>query len=169
VTAAHPTRQTPDLASLYAALSTRLEGAVRHALRGHDRCAGRDVVIEDACQFAWTQLLGQSPDVHREAVLSWLSRTAAREAFKLTRRERSEVPLGLAGGGALPDTGADVTELIEARDRIQRVGTLGRRHQRFLWLKAIGLDYEEMAAYEGCTRRTVERQLLRARDRARRL
>jgi DNA-directed RNA polymerase specialized sigma24 family protein len=37
------------------------------------------------------------------------------------------------------------------------------RQQRLLWLHALGLTYTEMAAHEGCTRRTVERQLLRAK------
>ncbi|MBV8956985.1 MAG: sigma-70 region 4 domain-containing protein, partial [Solirubrobacterales bacterium] len=37
--------------------------------------------------------------------------------------------------------------------------------QRILWLHALGLTYAEIADYEGCTLRTVERQLLRARRR----
>jgi DNA-directed RNA polymerase specialized sigma24 family protein len=42
-----------------------------------------------------------------------------------------------------------------------------RRHdrtkQRLLWLHALGLTYAEIALYAGCTPRTVERQLLRAK------
>ena len=32
-----------------------------------------------------------------------------------------------------------------------------------LWLQGIGLSYDDIAATTGCTNRTVERQLLRAK------
>jgi len=54
-------------------------------------------------------------------------------------------------------------ELFERQERIREVRCLPERQQRVVWLHALGLSYTEMAAHEGCTRRTVDRQLLRAR------
>ena len=55
-------------------------------------------------------------------------------------------------------------QLLEHRERIRELGRLPERQQRVVWLHAFGLSYVEMATHEGCTRRTVERQLLRARQ-----
>jgi RNA polymerase sigma factor (sigma-70 family) len=59
------------------------------------------------------------------------------------------------------------SELVERRERLDGIRRLPERQQRVLWLHALGLSYGEIAAHEGCTTRTVERQLLRARQRAR--
>ena len=55
-------------------------------------------------------------------------------------------------------------ELVERRERLREVQRLPERQQRVVWLHAIGLSYAEIALTEGCTRRTVDRQLLRARQ-----
>ena len=44
---------------------------------------------------------------------------------------------------------------------------LPERQQRLVWLQGLGLSYTEMAAHEGATPRTVERQLMRAKKRLR--
>jgi DNA-directed RNA polymerase specialized sigma24 family protein len=54
-------------------------------------------------------------------------------------------------------------ERLEHRQRLGRLGALPVRQQRLLWLHGLGFSYREMAVREGCTARTVERQLLRAR------
>jgi RNA polymerase sigma factor (sigma-70 family) len=62
---------------------------------------------------------------------------------------------------------ATPVELIEHRERLADLGRLPARQQRALWLHGLGLSYAEIARHEGCTTRTVDRQLLRARRRIR--
>jgi RNA polymerase sigma factor (sigma-70 family) len=131
-----------------------------------------DAVIEDACQFAWSRLLRHRDRVHRETVMSWLIRTAVHEALKLLRRYRREVSLEAAVEAAVPvvlSARPTPIELIECRERIGELSRLSERQQRAVWLHAFGLNYEEIAEREDCTARTVERQLLRARQRIRQL
>jgi DNA-directed RNA polymerase specialized sigma24 family protein len=54
-------------------------------------------------------------------------------------------------------------ELVEQRERLATIHHLPERQQRLLWLQGLGLSYAEMADSTGCTNRTVERQLLRAK------
>ena len=147
-----------DVGELYGQLAARLESIVRLDVHAPD------TVIEDACQFAWSRLLHHRHRVHRETVISWLARTAVHEAFKLLRRDRREVPLDVVIDGASP---VSPHELIQRRERLAAIGRLPERQQRVLWLHALGLSYAEIAVHEQCTRRTVERQLLRAKQRVR--
>jgi RNA polymerase sigma factor (sigma-70 family) len=150
-----------DVGELYGMLAGRLEQIVRLDVRAPD------AVIEDACQFAWSRLLHHRQRVHRETVLSWLARTAVHEAFKLLRRSRREVSLEAVAEEAGPtalESNATPADLIECRERLTELGQLPERQQRALWLHALGLSYTEIARHEGCTTRTVERQLLRARQ-----
>lgn len=144
-----------DVGELYGLLARRLEQVVRLGVRAPD------AVIEDACQVAWSRLLHHHQRVHRETVMSWLVRTAVHEALKLLRRDRRELPLESAAEQAMLATPAQV---IECRERIAELARLPERQQRAVWLHAFGLNYAEIAVYEGCSTRTVERQLLRARQ-----
>src|ERR1700754_4508884 len=49
--------------------------------------------IEDACAFAWTQLVAKPPESDVN-LRGWLFRTAQREAWKRERHARREPPLG---------------------------------------------------------------------------
>lgn len=143
-----------DIGDLYGALAGRLERIVRLDVRASD------AVIEDACQAAWCLLLRHGDRVQRETVMAWLARTAVHEAFKSLHRCRREDALegaDLASGQLPPE------ELVLQRERLSELAALPARQRRLLWLHASGLSYAEMAAQEKCTRRTVERQLLRAR------
>jgi RNA polymerase sigma factor (sigma-70 family) len=151
-----------NVGALYARLSRRLEQIVRVHVRAPEP------VIEDACQFAWSRLLHRRDDVRQETALAWLAKVAVHEAFKLIRREDRELSLDAALEGA---TGAvprpfspSPDEVAQHRERLAAVGCLPVRQQRIVWLRALGLSYDEMASYEHCTPRTVERQLLRARS-----
>ena len=156
-----------DVGELYGLLSRRLEQIVRLDVRAPD------AVIEDACSFAWSRLLHHRHRVHRETVVAWLARTAVPEAFKLLSRDRRELSLEAAGeqpGQPLPSLPAPARaphELVEERERLADLRRLPKRQQRILWMQAFGLSYAEIAAREGCTLRTVERQLLRAKQRVR--
>jgi len=154
-----------DLEALYLALSRRLEQLVRMDVRAPE------VVIEDACQIAWIQFVHHSGQVRRDAVLSWLATTAVREAYRLTRRESRELSLdaALEHADGLPSAprSPGPHEVLEQRERLAAIRALPERQQRLLWLHAFGYSYTEMAAHDGITRRTVERQLLRAKGRVR--
>ena len=154
-TLAHPERELSDL---YRALSEPLVNAVRRDVRAPDP------VIEDACQFAWTRLIYLHGRVTPEATLTWLARTAVREAVKLIRRDGREQSLELGletgldhAGGATPH------DLAEQHERLRLVDSLPDRQQRFVWLQALGFSYTEIALHTGSSERTVERQLLRAK------
>jgi RNA polymerase sigma factor (sigma-70 family) len=155
-----------DLDELYRLLSPRLRQIVRSDIRAPDP------VIEDACQIAWSRLIRHTERVRREAALSWLVTTAEREAVKLARRDGHELSLDaeLERTGELPFPSAapGPPELLELRDRLAEVGRLPERQQRLIWMHAAGLTYVEIAESTGDTRRTVERQLLRAKGRLQR-
>jgi RNA polymerase sigma factor (sigma-70 family) len=162
-----PALDKPDVGALYRALSTRLEQIVRGDVRAPE------VVIEDACQFAWGRLVCNFPRVQRDRALSWLVTTAVREAVRLVRRDNRDVTLDagaeLGEEVACRSPAAACEDLIEQRERLRLIRQLPERQQRLLWLQALGMSYDEIARYTGCSHRTVERQLLRARSRIRAL
>jgi RNA polymerase sigma factor (sigma-70 family) len=151
-----------EVAELYCSVSKRLEEIVRIDVR-----RATDPLVEDACQFAWDRLVRNRARIRRETALAWLARTAIREARRLRGREERFLSLDaefeLAGDAVVAGEVPPVDEVTERRERIRAVGQLPERQQRVIWLHAVGLDYVEMAAQTGCTTRTVERQLERAR------
>jgi RNA polymerase sigma factor (sigma-70 family) len=150
-----------DVGELYRSLSGRLEHIVRRDVRAPD------AVIEDACQLAWSRLLRHCGGVRRDAALSWLARTAQREAFRLARRELRECSLEAtleeAGDTGLGGSAFAVEELVQQHERLQSISDLPGRQQRLVWLQGLGFSYDEISAYTGDSLRTVERQLLRAK------
>lgn len=125
-----------------------------------------DAVIEDACQVAWGRLVDHRERVRAETALAWVAQTALREALKATRGDGRTCPIDVAleheaDSPALQVPGAD--EATHQRHHLTLLQALPRRQQRLLWLQGFGFTYAEMAIHERCTRRTVERQLLRAR------
>jgi RNA polymerase sigma factor (sigma-70 family) len=161
-----------ELEELYCALSGPLERILRLQVQVH----GEHTVIEDACQTAWSQL-ARHADLTcrtRPQLLAWLITTARREALRLLRQSTRDC--SLEGGGESGRQPRErerpqptVVELVEERERLQALAALPRRQRRLLLLHAAGYSYEEIAQRTGQTRRTVERQLLRARRGARRL
>jgi RNA polymerase sigma factor (sigma-70 family) len=151
-----------DIAGLYDSLASRLERIVRNEVRAPA------VVAEDACQFAWYRLVGHARRIDQETAMSWLVTTALREAVKLARRDQQEISLeerldeddDLAIASPLPGP----HEQTECRERLAQVRRLPLRQQRFLWLRAVGYSYEQIAATEPrLTERIVERQIQRGR------
>jgi RNA polymerase sigma factor (sigma-70 family) len=151
-----------DVDELYRAFSKSLERIVRHGVQAPEP------VIEDACQFAWARLIHHQARVRRETVLAWLVKTAVREALKLTghgRREQSlDAELEERGEVPAPDLRPGPSELYDQRERLRTLATLSTRQQRILWLYGLGLNYDEIASRDGCSPRTIERQLKRARE-----
>ncbi len=152
----------PQSASDLAGLFTSHASHLRHTVR---RVVGApDEVVEDACQFAWSALIGRGGPGRTDATLSWLVTTAVREAAKLLERDSRELPLDEPLETVIEAPGGGPHELLEARERIAALAALPERQRRLLWLHAVGLTYAEMAIHERCTRRAVERHLLRAKS-----
>ena len=154
-----------DVETLYRSLSKPLEQMVRRDVRAPDP------VIEDACQFAWARLVHHRERVQRDCAFSWLIKTAVHEALKHLRRRRRELSLeaireDTPNSMIIPGTPA-FAEVLEFRERLDELRCLPERQQRLLWLHGFGLNYYEMSLHEGCTRRTIERQLLRAKQQVR--
>jgi RNA polymerase sigma factor (sigma-70 family) len=160
-----------DVGELYGSLSRRLEQIVRHDATASDE------VIEDACQVAWGRLVAHASRVRPDAALSWLATTAVREVRKTTRRGARELPLDARPDANVTDSRSPATsrdaeapspmpgppELAELREQLRELAHLPQRQRQMVWLHGAGLSYVEIAAATGCTRRTVERQLLRAK------
>ena len=150
-----------NVGALYGRLSHRLEQVVRLHVRAPEP------VIEDACQFAWSRLLHRRDHVRRDTAFAWLAKVAVHEAFKVARRDDRELSLDAALDAAAVGFVRSFTpapdEIVQHREQLAAIAVLPLRQQRILWLRALGFSYDEMASYERCTPRTVERQLLRAR------
>lgn len=151
-----------DVGELYASLSTQLARTVAN------RVGAPSVVIEDACQAAWTRFIFHAQRVDPQAARSWLATTAIHEAIRLARRDARELSLEARvdedGELQVPSPAPGPEEQVEWRERLGEVSRLPIRQQRLLWSKAIGLSYREIAARQpGLTERIVERQLQRGR------
>jgi RNA polymerase sigma factor (sigma-70 family) len=159
-----------EVARLYREEAVRVRKLVRMQV------VASPALVEDACQIAWCRLLIHRARVRRESARAWLVRVAVHEALKATRREWRERSLeALQERDGRPDRGCDgepatlptptlIEDLVEQRARLDSVRALPDRQRRLVWLQGLGLSYREMAGETGMTRRTVERQLMRARD-----
>jgi RNA polymerase sigma factor (sigma-70 family) len=150
----------PEIERLYRQHAPRLQRTVRGGVRAPH------ATIEDACQTAWGQLMDHREHVGMDAALPWLARTAVREARRLSRQDGRSASLE-AFGGDEPDPWTPSVHLeddwIEHLARLCALRALPVRQRRLMWLQGLGLSYAEMAAHERCTRRTVERQIMRAK------
>jgi len=128
-------------------------------------------VIDDACQTAWSSLLERRASVVPGGELGWLSTTATRIALRLLRRERAtESYEALPAPVTLADFRTpELGHRLELRDRLAEIRRLPVRQQRLVMLHGLGYEYGEIAAVTGESRRTVARQLTRARQRLLRL
>lgn len=156
-----------DIAAFYRDKAGELEGAVRRAVTGNRQ------LVEDACSYAWAQLLTRDHVTLDRAGFGWLYVVAIREAYGLSDRARRERPSG--GPGDLPGRGL-ATEYLETtilyREEIRERGTLLEalpvRQREMVVLHAAGFTYAEIARICDVTLRTVERQMLRGKRTLRR-
>lgn len=149
-----------DEARLYERYAERLLHAVRNQV------FAPEATIEDACAFAWAQLLAYQPK--REHIFAWLRTTALREAWLLAAHERLEVPE--AGGPTtthdrrLEGGGADPEQALAVRELLAELAALSPRRRRILALQTAGYSYAEIEAITGDGPRAIDRQLRRARN-----
>lgn len=158
---------TRDLGELYQALSRPLENCVRTDVQASE------AVVEEACQFAWSRLVHHAARIQRETALSWLVKTAVHEAYKLLRRDQRCVSLDAVveafGDQALCASAPALDQLVSDREQLASIATLPERQQRLLWLHGLGFSYAEVAQCAGVSPRTVERELVQARNELRQL
>jgi RNA polymerase sigma factor (sigma-70 family) len=152
-------RRSAEVGAMFAAQQPRL----RRTLARLVNTSAENV--EDACMFAWMQLLSRDLE-NADAVFQWLLTVARREAIKLDQRARGADRLDGEFASALqpadPHDHITVREAwLDAAAVIAAAGLTARR-LTLVGLRAAGLSYEEMAAATSTSLRTVERQLLRA-------
>lgn len=155
-----------DEADLYRRLAPRVHAVVRRQINGSEQ------LVEDACHTAWVKLIERSEQIGRQRTLTWLVQTAIHDAYKLSNREHRDLSLDAPTAPLQqPSAGTDTDPVkhAEHRERLAVTRELRERQQRLLWLQASGLSYTEIAAATGDSKRTVERQLLRAHAQLRQL
>ena len=122
--------------------------------------------VEDACGFAWLQLVRHRPQPDR--AFAWLCTTAIREAVKLHLRSARAASLeqaaGERGGSGWRTEGS--LDVIAAGEQI-RAARLRPREARVLGLRVAGYRRDEIAELTGDSHRTIDRQLGRARRKLR--
>jgi len=145
-----------------------------HALRLVQRVARRaradDQTIEDACSFAWLQLLTH-PAVdlgpQHAHVLGWLTQTASREARRLAAARARERPLDHAAIEYEQHTRGQLApaadRLAVQNSRLALVADIPERPRRFLLRLALGYSYCEIAAAERVSDTTTNNQIARAK------
>lgn len=149
-----------DEAQLFATHHDRLLRAVRR------RVIAPDAVIEDAVSITWLTLMRRQPD-RGPTLFSWLVTVAEREAWRLAARGTAVVEFDDL---TCTDTPTDdgVESMVEARHVVRSAAqAMNNRQRRIVGLRVAGYRYDEIAALTGDTVRTVERQLYRGRQRAR--
>ena len=160
----HAATRTEQIAALHHEHAARLEQCV--ARRAHtDR-----ETIEDACSFAWLQLLTHAAielDPPYARALGWLTQTATREVWRLAAARARERPLDHAAiereqrrrGQLAP--AAD--QVAAQHSRLALVAAIPEHSRRFLLRLALGYSYREIAAAECVSHTTTNRRISRAK------
>ena len=119
-------------------------------------------VIDDACAFAWLQLVRCQP--RRDTAYAWLKQVAIREAWRLSRREHRDPHLeDLAGDATEPAAPVDAILAFDAREALAAVADLPARQRRYMILLMAGYRYTDIARIAGTTYTNVNKHLVRAR------
>lgn len=154
--AAQPSRNE-QITALFTTQQNTLLGRVRAKVNADL------AVAEDACAFAWQQLITH-PHIRVDApaeTLAWLTTVAIHEALHVAQRERREDTLSDTAAQRLPAPDS-VEDAVFGRARLRALRRLPERQRRLLLLQAAGYSYDELAQATGSTYRTIDRQLRRA-------
>lgn len=154
--------RTEAIEALYAAKSTELHHAVRRAVNIPED------LVEDACSYAWCQLIANERIAAETTSFGWLYVVALRQGYVLSGRLRREPAVGLPTELpqqtlATPDSWRAVERHLELETRRVLLAQIPERKRQLVLLHAAGFSYQEIARMTGDTLRTVERQLLRAK------
>ena len=148
--------RAPTLRGDEAQLFAAHHGALRRRVARH--VGTRSSNVDDACSFAWLQLLRCQPE--RGKTLEWLTTVAIREAQRLDRADRRLARLEAAGE---PHTQSNVLTHRRAREALEVVVVLPERQRQTFALHVAGLTYSEIAAATGRSLRSIDRHLRLAR------
>jgi RNA polymerase sigma factor (sigma-70 family) len=155
--------QRGDEAELFERNAERLLRVVRRAI------GGRHDVAEDACSFAWLQLLRTQPE--RESIFSWLCIVAIREARRILKGQARHAYFEENPPEPTPshlDKAADLQLTLEAREALELIAAeLSQQKVRIFSMHVAGLSYEEICAATGYSRTQVNRHMVRSRARLR--
>jgi RNA polymerase sigma factor (sigma-70 family) len=143
-----------DEAELFRTHEVALRAAVRHHVNTSD------TVIEDACSFAWLQLMRRQPN--RDTVFAWLRTVAIREAWRLHAQAVRELPSDLVDADQHAPREQFLTT-TDARRLIDAIGVLSPRQRLVLLLFISGHAYKEIAADHDPSATAVNKALVRAR------
>ena len=148
-----------DEAELYEALAGELVGVLQRIVNTDP------ATIDDACQFAWLQLLRCQP--RRDTVRAWLITVARREAIRLHRiRRRCEsISTGVPAPGQHPEPASTVDAFalaIDLDEALTALASLPERQRNLYALKVLGFSYEEICRITGDSYTAVNRHLVRA-------
>jgi RNA polymerase sigma factor (sigma-70 family) len=162
-----------DEARLFREHSRQLLRRVTHDLGGSADLA------EDACAFAWLQLLRRQPE--RTAIGAWLRVVARHEGYRLWRVRRTESsfehnshsrndgatgePLGWE---ELLPAPVDTELAFEARELLRSLTTLKPQQRAALSLRLAGYSYREIIERLGVTYTWANRHITEGRQQLRR-
>jgi DNA-directed RNA polymerase specialized sigma24 family protein len=124
-------------------------------------------IVEDACAFAWAQLIDHQPDRGRNW-RGWLFRTAQREAWKLQREAREHRPLRTSEDQLRieysdPVDPRDYQQIhTDVGDALSIIKRLPPRLQRIAMLRALGLRHAEIGEVTGDSATRVVQLVARA-------
>jgi RNA polymerase sigma factor (sigma-70 family) len=146
-----------------------------------ERRVGRSPVVEDACSFAWQQLVaGRADHVPHGKLGAWLYVVATREAWRLMGRETAMPPVGTAdvaddGQTAVErvpdaaDVEAQALAAVESDHVREALGRLKASQRLVLLLRARGYSYDQIGEATGRTYTWVNRHLAEGKRRLRQL
>ncbi|MCW2985662.1 MAG: hypothetical protein JWR63_3232 [Conexibacter sp.] len=143
-----------DEADLYRTHEVALRAAVR------SRIYGSDALVEDACAFAWLQLMRHQPD-RGPTVFAWLRTVAVREAYRLYRQEYH---LDVSRLAADQEPAFTLDAQLSTRSALRALSTMSSHRQRIFLMHLSGLSYTEIAAHLDITFTNVNRHVTRSRS-----
>lgn len=156
-----------DLAATQHALYAELAITLRHFVGG--RVGTSDANLDDACGFAWTQLVATSPSIG-ESIFAWLAQVAIREAWRLHRLDLRETS---RGDDAVVDAiesklaDAEPAERVDLAEVAEVIATIHPRKRRMLLLHATGFSLAEIAEEYGISVERARQLVWRARRQVR--
>src|SRR4051795_1577388 len=152
-----PARPRGDEERLYITHATRL----RRIVTANVNTSAAN--IEDACSFAWLQLVAKDP--RRETLFGWLAKVAIREAIRLDRRDRGIASIDDAPDRVLATRSADsdATERVLIAEVIDELAGIHPRKRAMLVMHAAGFTCAEIASAEGIHPSRARELIYRAR------
>jgi RNA polymerase sigma factor (sigma-70 family) len=125
-------------------------------------------IAEDACSFAWLQLLRLQPE--RGAIVGWLRVVAINEALRLLKGRARHAVFDEDPVEPAPvhvDARADLELTVEVHEAFEHIAALTPQQVRIFSLHVAGLTYDEICAVTGYSPRQVDRHMVGARSRLR--